>query len=69
MSLLAYTDLELTPAQYDFADEHEVDDAISAIGARDAVFMYTIGGRFTDRWLVLRDGQAIEHERLRRSAW
>ena len=58
--------VSLTEAQQAFARTHAVSEALESLAAAPAVFMYSVGPAFTERWLVPPDGRHVEHHRFRR---
>jgi hypothetical protein len=53
----------LTPEQRAFAEVHAV-GLVEKSFMPDSVFMYRLGMRSTERWLVRSDGSAAEHDRF-----
>ena len=58
----------LSVAQQEFVDNHAIDRVEPGMGQDDALFMYRVDAAFTDRWLVLRTGFVVEHDRFERYA-
>jgi hypothetical protein len=58
---------ELSPAQREFAEQHEVIAWRRSTRSPNAVFMYRDEPQRAFRWLVDEDGQVIESEAFRRT--